>query len=79
MSNEHRPEPSAGYASYLLRLWHTQSAGDVVWRASLEEPLTGRVERFATLPGLFAFLQLQTGQGSEGDGREAETALPGAP
>ena len=48
------------YLSYLLRLWHTQSAGATVWRVALEDPLTREVVRFDNLAGLFAFLQTQT-------------------
>lgn len=49
------------YQSYLLRLWRTHSGGDTVWRASLEDPLTQHVVRFADVPSLVAFLYAQTG------------------
>jgi hypothetical protein len=55
-------EDDQAYQSYLLRLCRTHSAGDPAWRASLENPLTAEVLRFAGLPGLFAFLLAQTGQ-----------------
>ncbi len=58
-----RPE----YLSYLLRLWHTHSGGDPVWRVALEDPLTQQVVRFDNLPGLFAFLRTQTGEGMAAD------------
>ena len=65
-----REEPSE-YQSYLLRLWRTHSAGETVWRATLEEPLTQEVVRFDSLQGLFSFLQARTGpdrQGARPDG-----------
>jgi hypothetical protein len=59
-SHDHtRPE----YLSYLLRLWHTQSGGETVWRAAVEDPLTREVVRFDNLAGLFAFLLSRTGEG----------------
>ena len=61
-------EAQSVYQSCLLRLWHTHSDGTPVWRASLENPLTQEVVRFAGLASLFAFLLAQTGQGSRGDG-----------
>lgn len=48
-----------GHLSYLLRVWQTGSAGNVVWRASLENPFTGERRGFASLKDLFAFLQAQ--------------------
>ena len=50
----------SGYLSYLLRVWRTGGAGDAVWRASLENPLTGARQGFASLKDLLAFLQVQT-------------------
>ena len=61
------PDTSGGYLSYLLRLWHTHSAGEPVWRASLEDPRSQEVLRFDSLPGLFAFLSTQTRPGGPGD------------
>ncbi|HEX6606379.1 MAG TPA: hypothetical protein VF276_05620 [Chloroflexia bacterium] len=59
-SQDHaRPE----YLSYLLRLWHTHSGGETVWRAALEDPLTREVVRFDNLAGLFAFLSGRIGEG----------------
>lgn len=55
MSKEQRP-----YLSYLLRLWQTRRAGELVWRASLENPHTGERRGFATLEALFAFLRQQS-------------------
>ena len=51
--------------SYLLRLWPADSAGQLVWRASLENAQTGERLGFATLEQLFVFLMQQTEQTSE--------------
>ena len=50
------------YHSYLLRLWPATVQGQIVWRASLENPHTGERLGFADLERLFAFLQDQTTQ-----------------
>ena len=70
---------SSGYASYLLRLWHTHSGGAAVWRASLEHPVTREVVRFDSLLELFAYLGAQTGQGSAGEGQARDLPLTRAP
>jgi hypothetical protein len=54
MHDEPRP-----YQSYLLRLWQTSNAGELVWRASLESPHTGQRHGFASLDALLAFLRQQ--------------------
>ena len=59
-------EEGPDYQSYLLRLWRTHSGEALVWRASLEEPLTQEIRRFDDLPGLVAFLLAQTGQAPAG-------------
>lgn len=47
----------ADYHVYLLRLWQVQQAGEVVWRASLEDPSTrGRIG-FIDLNHLCAYFQ----------------------
>ena len=57
------------YISYLLRLWQVSSGGELVWRASLENPHTGERRGFARLADLVAFLEeemrnrTQTGDG----------------
>jgi hypothetical protein len=55
------------YLSYLVRLWRTSRGGKVVWRASVETPLTHERKSFADLASLFAFLQSQT----DDEGRES--------
>jgi hypothetical protein len=56
-----RPE----YLSYLLRLWSVNGAEKTVWRASLENALTGERKAFASLDDLFDFLRQQTGVRSD--------------
>jgi hypothetical protein len=70
---EARPE----YYSYLLRLWRTHSAGEPVWRASLQNPLTQEVVRFDDLPGLLAFLCAQIGQPGQGARVDGDKPLTG--
>jgi hypothetical protein len=69
-------EEGPDYQSYLLRLWRTHSGEALVWRASLEEPLTEEIRRFDDLPGLMAFLLAQTGQGTPGTDGEGELRQP---
>jgi hypothetical protein len=61
MSKEQR-----GYISYLLCLWQIRSAGELVWRASLESPHTGKRQGFASLADLFTFLEQEIGQVARG-------------
>ena len=49
------------YLSYLLRLWETESGGQGIWRASLEDPRTGERKGFASLTDLFTFLEQEIG------------------
>jgi len=61
--------------SYLLRLWQTGSAGQQVWRASLENIQTGERLGFANLEQLFVFLMEQTEQSGEApDAQSASTS-----
>ncbi len=62
------PEPDAArsdrqrpYLAFLLRIWEAHQSGQLVWRASLENPHTGQRLGFAGLPELFAYLQAQAG------------------
>ena len=55
------------YLSYLVRLWQASSGGELVWRASLEDPHTGERRGFACLEALFAFLRQQTGTVPDSD------------
>lgn len=48
------------YISFLLRLFETESKGDLAWRASLESSGTEERWGFASLDELFAFLRQQT-------------------
>ena len=45
------------YESYLLRLWESDEAGQLVWRASIESSDTGERHGFADLASLFAYLE----------------------
>ena len=45
------------YRAFLLRLWSVEQSGQVVWRASLEDPRTGDLLGFADLVSLFDFLK----------------------
>lgn len=54
----HKERPD--YLSYLLRLWRVSDAEKAVWRASLENPVTGERRGFASLADLFTFLENQT-------------------
>jgi hypothetical protein len=47
------------YQSYLIRLWQVRGDDAVLWRASLENPLTGECHGFASLKALFEFLEEQ--------------------
>jgi hypothetical protein len=61
MGNEER-----GYRSYLLRLWQADSNGELVWRASLENPHTRERRGFVRLEDLFAFLESEVGGAVQG-------------
>ena len=45
------------YISYLLRLWQVRVGGELVWRASLESPHTGKRQGFSSLANLVSFLE----------------------
>jgi hypothetical protein len=46
------------YLSYMLRLWRVDNGDqETVWRASLQDSLTGQQVGFASLEELFAFLR----------------------
>lgn len=53
-------EKQRRYQSYLLRLWAAGEEENTIWRASLEDPLTGQRRGFASLDDLFDFLRQQT-------------------
>jgi hypothetical protein len=50
---------SAGYFSYLLRLWR-DGGEEGCWRASLHDPHTGERVGFGDIDELFAYLQERT-------------------
>jgi len=53
-------EQPKDYVSYLLRMWRSRQA-ESTWQASLESPLTGERQGFASLEDMWTFLQAQTG------------------
>lgn len=44
------------YQAYLLRIWQIKDAGQLVWRASLEDPHTSKRRGFASIEALLDFL-----------------------
>ena len=53
------------YVSYLLRLWQVTRDGMPVWRAMVEDPLTGERHGFASPELLFGFLREQIARRTE--------------
>jgi len=51
------PRDRRQYFAYLLRIWQVTNAGQVGWRASLEDAGTGERRGFADLQGLLRFLE----------------------
>jgi len=45
------------YAAHLLRVWESDQAGELIWRASLESTDTGERRGFTDLDSLFAYLE----------------------
>jgi hypothetical protein len=48
------------HLSFLLRLWRVEAKPAAVWRASLEDPKTGRRKGFANPNALMQFLRSLT-------------------
>ena len=59
LRNETMNTGKGSYLAFMLRLWPVEQDGEMVWRASLESPLTGERRGFATLEALIAFLQAE--------------------
>jgi hypothetical protein len=53
-------ETQSNYVSFMLRLWQVSSAGQPVWRASLENTSTGERHGFANPASLLEFLSQVT-------------------
>jgi hypothetical protein len=49
--------PARRYEAYLLHLWESDQAGELIWRASLESTHTGERHGFVDLDSLFAYLE----------------------
>jgi len=60
------------YLSYLLRLYRVRSEGTWVWRASLEDPLSGKRQSFPNLQALLTFLEAETRVKRPGGEEESE-------
>jgi hypothetical protein len=50
------------YLAYLLRIWQVKDGGELVCRASLEDPHTGERQGFSSLESLIDFLLEQIQQ-----------------
>jgi hypothetical protein len=50
------------YLSFLLRLWQVQQNDSLVWRVSLESPLTGERRCFPNLESFLIYLQEKINQ-----------------
>jgi len=61
VESNHVSEEKQRYMSYLIRLWQTQSSGEWIWRASIENAHTGERRGFARLELLFQFLEEEAG------------------
>jgi len=58
-----------GYLAYLLRLWHIKDAGKLGWRASLEDPHTGKYLGFSNVEALIDYIRELVGSCQvEGEG-----------
>jgi hypothetical protein len=53
---------SPTYQSYLLRLWRADGDDEPIWRAALEDTLSGERYGFATVEALVGFLRELAGQ-----------------
>jgi len=61
------PAGERRYLYFLLRLWRVRQSGLDAWRASLEDPHTGKRRGFASLNELADYLQQQTRKGEDED------------
>jgi hypothetical protein len=59
--------------TYLLRLWAISSAGELVWRASLEGTYTGERQGFASLEELCAFLVQECDRAARDDAARCDS------
>jgi hypothetical protein len=63
------------YHAYLLRLWCVDANGEVVWRASIEDPHTGERHGFAKLDRLYEFLEEQTREIKRGESQATNQTI----
>ncbi len=70
---------SQRYLSYLLRLWPTRDGAQQIWRGSLENPLSGERQGFASLDELLDYLRremdAQTNDDCVGQSRDARSCV----
>lgn len=63
------------YHSYLFRFWEEiATPAAPVWRFSLEDPLTGRRQGFATLDTFLAYLRVEMSDGGSEQRKDEEGA-----
>jgi hypothetical protein len=60
------------YVAYLLRLWREKGGESTRWRASLQDPHSGRRVGLASLEELFVCLRRETGDQLERNGENGE-------
>ncbi len=53
-------EERAGFRSYLLRIWPVDLNGQIRWRASLQDVVTGERQGFDGLEPLLDYLRMET-------------------
>lgn len=69
-------DTQSNYVSFMLRLWQVSSAGQPVWRASLENTSTGERHGFADPASLLEFLNRMTQAQSEQTSGEPDARSP---
>jgi hypothetical protein len=71
MAHEKRGDGEArDYIAYLLRLWRETSGGPDRWRASLQDPHSGKRVGFASPEELFEFLHRQVVAATDSDEKQ---------
>lgn len=60
METNEKSESGERYHSFLLRLWQAGGDGKSVWRAALENPLTGEKRAFPDIAAMMDYLRRVT-------------------
>ena len=68
-----KTEASLRYHAFLLRVWQTETTA--AWRATLEDPHSGKTKGFASLKELFEYLESFTSTDSSGNLEEGKVSL----